>query len=78
MVNETRAVVNQVVEAQNSTRDDSSLLSTRSNVPATVTSQPMLALQQELSTTRTTLQQELATTRTAFAVSETRNIANPP
>ena len=38
----------------------------------------MLALQQEMAAMRTTLQQELAATRTALAVSEARNIPNPP
>ena len=72
LMNEIRTVVNQVVEAQNSARDDASILSTRSNVLATVTTtQPMLALQQEL-----------AVTRTALTISEARhlsnNIPNPP
>ena len=61
-------VMNQVVEAQNSAPDDASILSNRSTVPTTVTtSQPMLALQQEL-----------AATHTALAVSEAHNIPNPP
>ena len=60
--------MNQVVEAQNSARDDASILSNHSTVPTTVTtSQPMLALQQEL-----------AATRTVLAVSEACNIPNPP
>ena len=44
LVNETRSIVNRVVEAQNSTQDDESILSSRSNIPATVTTQPILAL----------------------------------
>ena len=47
MMNETRTVVNQVVEAQNSARDDAIILSTRSNIPTTVTTQPITALKQE-------------------------------
>ena len=73
-----RTVVNQVVEAQNITRDDASIASNRSNVRTTVTTEPMLALQQEMAAMRTTFQQELAATRTALAVSEACNIPNPP
>ena len=78
MVNDTRTVVNQVVEVQNNTRDDTSIASTRSNVPTTVTTQPMLALQQEMAAMRTTFQQELAASRTALAVSEACYNPNPP
>ena len=67
-----------MVEAQNSARDDASIVSTRSNVPTTVTTQPMLALQQEMAAMRSTLQQELATTLSALAVSEAHHTANPP
>ena len=70
MVNETRTVINQVVEAQNSARDDASILSTRSNIPATVTTQQMLAVQRELATIRTTL--------AASEAREVRHLANPP
>ena len=71
MMIETRTVVKQVVEAQNSARNDVSILSTRSNIPAAVTTQPISALQQENQALRTVL-----------AVSEARatqnNNPNPP
>ena len=68
---ETRTIANQVVVAQNSAQDDVSILSTRSNIRTTVTTQPITALQQDNQAPRT-----------ALAVSEAHitqnNNPNPP
>ena len=52
---EQHNAINQIGERVDSVRDDASLLSTRSDNPATVTTQPITALQQKNQALQTTL-----------------------
>ena len=44
---EQNNVINQIGERVDSARDEGSVLTSRSNIPATVTTQPLTTLQQE-------------------------------